>query len=166
MVESIEFFVEKLALLTACLFLLFVAWEDFRKFRVRNVSVLTLLVLYGIYATARGDTQAILFDLYGGLLLFTLGVVFWFAKMMGAGDAKLFFAIGCWVSLQNLFGWSILLLLCSVVLYILVRVPFPLAVRHIAVVGRLDELRRGKEVPYAVPISVATIITLFPNVFL
>ncbi len=166
MVESIAFIIEKVALLTACLFLVFVAWEDFRKFRVRNSSVLALLAIYVVFALARGNFNPVIYDLYGGLLLFLLGVAFWFAKLMGAGDAKLFFAVGFWVSLPNLFGWSILLLLCSVVLLALVRVPFPLGMRHLAVIDRLDELRRGKKVPYAVPISVATIITLFPNVFL
>ena len=104
------------------------------------------------------------------LILFTvlgvLGVGFWLAGKMGAGDAKLFFVVGCWVSLQNLFEWSVLLLLCSIVLLALVKMPFPLAMRHLAVIVRLDEMRRGKRVPYAVPISVATLISLVPNVFL
>lgn len=166
MVDTIALVIEKAALLTACVFLLFVAWEDFRKFRVRNVSVLTLLAIYVVFALARGDFHVVIYDLYGGLLLFVLGVGFWLAGKMGAGDAKLFFVVGCWVSLQNLFEWSVLLLLCSIVLLALVKAPFPLAMRHLAVIGRLDEMRRGKKVPYAVPISVATLISLVPNVFL
>ncbi len=166
MAETIAFLVQKIALLTACLFLLFVAWEDFRKFRVRNVSILVLLGIYAVFAIARGELQPTLHDFYGGLLLFFLGVAFWLAKMMGAGDAKLFFPVGCWVSLHNLFGWSLLLLFCSFILLALVKAPFPLGMRHLAVVERLDELRRGKKVPYAVPISIATIIMLLPKAFL
>lgn len=166
MADTIAFLAQKTALLTACLFLLFVGWEDFRKFRVRNASVLVLLGIYAVFAIARGDFQLVLQDFYGGLLLFLLGVAFWLAKMMGAGDAKLFFPVGCWVSLHNLFGWSVLLLVCSAVLLALVKVPFPLGMRHLAVIDRLDELRRGKKVPYAVPISIATVIVLLPNVFL
>ena len=155
-----------MALLTACLFLLFVAWEDFRKFRVRNASVLVLLGIYAVFAIARGEFQPVLQDFYGGLLLFLLGVVFWLAKLMGAGDAKLFFPVGCWVSLHNLFGWSVLLLVCSIILLALVKLPFPLGMRHLAIIDRLDELRRGKKVPYAVPISIATVLVVLPNVFL
>lgn len=165
MVDTLSFLVQKMALLTACLFLLFVAWEDFRKFRVRNASVLVLLGIYAVFAIARGEFQPVLHDFYGGLLLFVLGVAFWLAKMMGAGDAKLFFPVGCWVSLNNLFGWSVLLLVCSIILLALVKMPFPLGMRHLAVIDRLDELRRGKQVPYAVPISIATVMVMLPNVF-
>ena len=146
MAETIAFLVQKMALLTACLFLLFVAWEDFRKFRVRNVSVLMLLGIYVVFAVARWEFQLILLDFYGGLLLFALGVAFWLAGLMGAGDAKLFFAVGCWVSLHNLLGWSVLLLGCSIILLALVRWPFPLGMRHISVVARLDELARARNV--------------------
>ena len=166
MADTIAFLVQKMALLTACVFLLLVAWEDFRKFRVRNASVLVLLGIYVVFAIARGDLQLVLLDFYGGLLLFLLGVAFWLAKLMGAGDAKLFFPVGCWVSLHNLFGWSVLLLVCSIILLGLVKLPFPLGMRHLAVIDRLDELRRGKKVPYAVPISIATIVLVLPNVFL
>jgi prepilin peptidase CpaA len=166
MADTIAFLVQKMALLTACLFLIFVAWEDFRKFRVRNASVLVLLGIYAVFAIARGELQPVLQDFYGGLLLFLLGVAFWLAKLMGAGDAKLFFPVGCWVSLHNLFSWSVLLLVCSIILLALVKLPFPLGMRHLAVIDRLDELRRGKKVPYAVPISISTVILVLPNVFL
>jgi prepilin peptidase CpaA len=165
MAGDISILVQKTALLTACLFLLFVAWEDFRKFRVRNVSVLSLLAVYVVYAVARGSFQLVLDDMAGGFLLLVLGVAYWLAKLMGAGDAKLFFAVGCWVGLNDLLGWSILLLLLSFGLLALVKVPFPKGMRDLSVVRRLDELRRGKKVPYAVPISLATVITLLPNVF-
>lgn len=166
MADTLSVIVQKTALLTACLFLMFVAWEDFRKFRVRNASVLGLFGIYAVFALARAEFQPVLLDLSGGLLLFLLGLAFWLAKLMGAGDAKLFFPVGCLVSLHNLFGWSVLLLVCSIVLLALVKLPFPLSMRHLAVIGRLDELRRGKKVPYAVPISLATIMVLLPNVFL
>lgn len=166
MFDTFSFLVQKMALMTACLFLLFVAWEDFRKFRVRNVSVLVLLGIYAVFAIARGEFQPVLQDFYGGLLLFLLGLAFWLAKLMGAGDAKLFFPVGCWISLHNLFDWSLLLLLCSIILLGLIRLPLPMGVRHLAVIARLDELRRGKKVPYAVPITIATVLMLLPNVFL
>jgi len=165
MADSLALIVQKMALLTGCLFLLFVAWEDFRKFRVRNVSVLTLLGIYVVFTVARGEFWPMLSDLSAGLLLFVLGVFFWMARMMGAGDAKLFLAVGCWVGLQALAGWALLLLLCSIILWLLVKIPFPLPMRHLSVVIRLDQLRQGKKVPYAVPISAATILTVLPRVF-
>ncbi len=157
--------VQSFLILTVCLFLLFVAWEDFLSFRIRNRSVLILLGLYVAFAVSRGSFVPVPMDLAGGLLLFVLGFVFWLLKLVGAGDAKLYFAVGCWVSLPNLAGWAILLLICSIVMFALVRVPFPLPMRHLKVVMRLDELRGGKQVPYAVPITFATVIALLPNAF-
>lgn len=163
MLGEIAALVQKGALLTGCLFLAFVAWEDFRKFRVRNRSVLILMAIYVVFAVARGSFGPLVLDLAGGLLLFALGFAFWLLRMIGAGDAKLFFAVGCWVSLPNLAEWSILLLIWSIVLWALVKIPFPLAVRHLAVVARLDDFRKSKRVPYAVPISIATLFALLPN---
>ena len=157
--------VERILILTACIFLLFVAWEDFRKFKVRNSSVLILIGLYAAFAAVRAEFDPVVLDFGAGLLLFVLGVVFWLFGLMGAGDAKLFFPVGCWVSLHNLAGWAMLLLLCSFVMLILVKVKVPLPLRHYAFFMRLDDFRHGK-VPYGVPISMATVISLLPNVFL
>ena len=84
---------------------------------------------------------------------------------MGAGDVKLYFAVGCWVGLLGIASWAIMLVVCSILMLILIRVPMPLPIRHFMIIDRFEELRKGKEVPYAVPISLATIITLVPNAF-
>lgn len=157
--------IQSFLILTTCLYLLLVAWEDFLSFRIRNRSVLILLVLYVVFAVSRGSLAPLPLDLAGGLLLFVLGFVFWLLKLVGAGDAKLYFAVGCWISLPNLASWSLLLLLCSLIMLLLVKIPFPMPMRHLSVVMRLDELRKGKQVPYAVPITFATVISLLPNAF-
>ena len=157
--------VEKISIIAASFFLLLVAWEDFRRFKVRNKSVLYLLGLYLIYAIARGDFEAALLDLGAGLLLFFIGFVFWLLGLMGAGDVKLYFAVGCWVGLLGISSWAIMLLVCSILMLILVRVQMPLSIRHYMIIDRFEELRNGKKVPYAVPISLATIISLVPNAF-
>jgi prepilin peptidase CpaA len=157
--------VQNFLILTACLFLLFIAWEDFLSFRIRNRSVLILLGLYAVFALSRGSLSPVPLDLAAGLLLFVIGFVFWLLKLVGAGDVKLYFAVGCWVSLPNLGGWALLLLLCSLIMLLVVKMPFPMPMRHLSVVMRLDELRKGKQVPYAVPITFATVISLLPNAF-
>jgi prepilin peptidase CpaA len=157
--------IQSFLILTTCLFLLLVAWEDFLSFRIRNRSVLILLMLYVAFAVTRGSFAPVPLDLAGGLLLFVLGFIFWLLRLVGAGDAKLYFGVGCWISLPNLASWALLLLLCSIILWALIKLPMPASLRHMTVFMRLDELRGGKQVPYAVPITFATVIALLPNAF-
>jgi prepilin peptidase CpaA len=131
-----------------------IAWLDFLTLRIRNLDVLALTAL-ALVVLATRYSQTGLADLWIGLGLFALGFVFWALRMMGAGDAKLFFPIGI------LIGWG------GAVTFAILLLPASLAALAMLVVGRLmfsedqgigrrlAEIRRVKGVPYAVPLFLA-----------
>lgn len=145
-----------LSLLVACGVLLFIAWEDWRSFKIRNNAVLALIAVYGVYLVAKGfaSWQG---DLFAGLVLFVIGFVFWLFRLMGAGDAKLYFPVGLFMGWEGLGPFAILLMLFSLFIAALVKLPVPLPFQSNALMIRLQEIRKGKSVPYGVPIALAAI---------
>lgn len=155
-------FLETAALIFSCVWMLFIALEDFRKFRISNRSVLILLGLYFIYALAGGFGD-ISSDLAAGGVLFGLGFVFWLTGLMGAGDAKLYLPVGLLVGWLSLFSFTIYLLIFSLLLLVLFRFPIPLPFRHILLLHRLDEIRQNEKLPYGLPITFSAIAVLLPR---
>jgi prepilin peptidase CpaA len=152
-------FLQQIVLVTACAFLLLIAWKDFRYLRITNQDVLLLLALFGIYLGAKqfaGWQQ----DLMAGLLLFVLGFTFWLFKLMGAGDAKLYLPVGLFLGIDGLLPFAIFLIVFSVLIWVAIKRPLPLFMQHTLLAMRIDELRGGKEIPYGVPIAFATCVVL------
>jgi prepilin peptidase CpaA len=150
---------QQLVLVTACAFLLFIAWKDFKYLRITNQDVLLLLALYAVYLGARGFAgwQQ---DLIAGLLLFVLGFTFWLSKLMGAGDAKLYLPVGLFLGMEGLLSFAVFLIVFSVLFWIALKRPMPLFMQHTLLAMRIDELRGGKQIPYGVPIAFATCVVL------
>ena len=153
----------QLSIIAACLLMLFIAWEDFREFRIQNKHVLTLIGFYLIYASSR-QFNDIGYDLIAGFILFGLGIGFWLLKLMGAGDAKLYFPVGLFVGFKLLSVYAIFLVIFSVLMLLVLKVPIPLPFRHKYFSLKFDELRKGKQVPYAIPITFSAIAVLLPRI--
>jgi len=152
------------SIIVACLLMLYVAWEDYKEFRIQNKYVLTLIGIYLIYAHS-GQYITIGFDLIAGFILFGLGVGFWLFGLMGAGDAKLYFPVGLFVGFTSLNIYAVYLVIFSLLLWLLIKLPIPLPFQHMFLSIRFDELRKGKQVPYAIPITFSAIAVLLPRVF-
>ncbi|MGI9352425.1 MAG: prepilin peptidase [Rhizobiaceae bacterium] len=150
---------QNIVILAALGTLIYVAWVDFREFKIRNNSILLLIILY-LLLTATNGFANILSEISAGLLLGVMGIVFWLLRMMGAGDAKLYFPIGLLVGWNNLGPFVLLLILFSLILYLVLKLPIPWYLQHFKMMMRVREIREGKVIPYGVPIAFAAIVVL------
>ncbi|MCB2401393.1 A24 family peptidase [Rhizobium ruizarguesonis] len=153
------------------LLFLYAAWTDFRTWKIPNTIVLALVALYALRAVAvmlgSEDVGAALFassgiggDVGAGLLMFTLGVMLWAFRLFGAGDAKLFLPIGLFVGWQGMLPFSLLLLVLGIVTLLVLRLPVPLRVAHLAFFMRIEEIRASRKIPYGVVMVFAVLLTL------
>lgn len=143
------------------IFLCRIAWVDFMTLRIRNTDVMVLLGMALLLWLARSGGREWI-DLLAGVFLFLLGFVFWALRMMGAGDAKLFLPLGVLIGWSNLMVFAIALLPAS-----LLTLGIFLVARFLPegglVGGRVRQIARTRGVPYAVPLLLATIPALLPQ---
>lgn len=138
----------------ALLVLARIAWIDFVSFRIPNRDVLVLMAVTAPLLLP-GVTPEGWLNIWPALLLFILGVLFWLARAMGAGDAKLFFPLGILIGWQGVAVFAIALLPFSLVFLALARMgrrgwlgQGPLGVR-------LGEIGAARGIPYGVPMAFA-----------
>ena len=155
------------ASLIAYILFAYVAWEDFRRWKVENRIVLLLLALFIIHTAsaelaggAISEIVNVTDSLLAALLLFTIGFVAWLIKIMGAGDAKLLFPVGLFVGWHQLFDFAIGLLFASIIVFLLIKLPLPLGLSMTRIGMRIDEIRSTRKVPYAVVIVLPLLIIL------
>lgn len=148
-----------LILVGAIVVLVGIVRADIESLKITNRSVLILGMVYAVWAVVTGfDT--IWGDLAAGAILFTLALVMWLLRLMGAGDVKLYAVIGSLVGIELLFLYAMLLLAVSFVLVIAIQT-----------LGRsprstlLREMRTSGKVPYSVPICAAAIPTILLRIF-
>lgn len=132
-----------------------IVWLDFAVLKITNASVLLLLGLYVIWSALSGFSS-LATDLIAGAALFVMSFLMWLGRMMGAGDVKLYAAIGGFVGLNHLMAYAILLLIGSL-----------LFVAVIKVLGRrpstnkffssLNKINQSGNAPYAVPMVFAAV---------
>lgn len=153
------------------LLFLYAAWTDFRTWKIPNTLVLALVTLYALRAMAvmlaSEDVGAALFassgiggDLGAGLLMFMLGVALWAFRLFGAGDAKLFLPIGLFIGWHGMMPFAVLLLVLGIVTLLVLRLPAPLRVAHLAFFMRIEEIRASRKIPYGVIMVFAALLTL------
>jgi prepilin peptidase CpaA len=161
----------------AAALILVAAWQDFTSWKIRNWTVLALLGVYiclalwrwlapaenlaGGVLYALGPSTPIYGDVAAGLLLFTIGVVLWALRMLGAGDAKLFFPIGLFVGLNYLFPFAVALALGAIVGAVALKFPVPLHYQVWPAGARIEEIRQSGKVPYGVVMAGAALIAMY-----
>lgn len=158
---------EKILIVSALVLFGYCAWTDFRSWKIANEAVVGLVGLYAVLAAVRfgsPDTapwQAWLVgDLLAGTLLFVLGFALWAIRMMGAGDAKLFFPIGLFVGWDHLFVFGLALAGLAIVAAVLLKFRVPAQYAGYGVGARIEEIRRTGKVPYGVLMVLATYVAL------
>lgn len=139
-------------------FLLWIAKQDFETLTIKNRSVLILLGVYVLWAGLRvfATTPT---DLLAAAILFGLGLVMWLLRAMGAGDVKLYFAVGLFVGLPYLMVYASFLIVSSFGFYLLLVVAKNLDWQG-TVGARLKEFGTSGKAPYAVPIVLAAVPTI------
>jgi prepilin peptidase CpaA len=141
-----------------------IAWLDFMTLRIRNLDVLVLAV-FSLALLVLRYPQTGLADLWIGIGLFILGFVFWMLRMMGAGDAKLFFPIGVLVGWGGILTFALLLVPASFLALLMLVVGRLIFSEDRGIGRRFAEIRRVKGVPYAVPLFFAAGGAILINIF-
>lgn len=130
------------------------AATDFWTLRIPNRDVLVLTALAAPLAlpvvTAEGWA-----NLVPAALLFGLGVLFWLLRMMGAGDAKLFFPLGLLVGWPGVAVFAVTLLPWSLGFLGLTKLAGAGRLGQGTRAARLAEIGRGRGIPYGVPMALA-----------
>jgi Flp pilus assembly protein protease CpaA len=87
---SSKFYIEAATIAVLC----YIGYTDFRTFKIRNGSLVLLLVLYALYAVLMRSAEDILFDVLFGAVIFGFLLFPYARKLIGGGDVK-FFAVAC-----------------------------------------------------------------------
>jgi Flp pilus assembly protein protease CpaA len=113
-----------------------------------------------------GGLEGFLFSLEGFLLTAVLFIVFWFMKLTGGGDVKLFAALGAWVG----FWYVLFIMLASVpiMVFLLIGRLLTGGLKPMSVQKRLKQSHviqggpgKGKaRMTYAFPVAVAAAVVL------
>lgn len=134
-----------------------IAWFDFQTLKIRNLDLMLLLVPAFTLAATRGGA-GLLPDIGAGCLLLVLGILIWLLRMMGAGDAKLYFPLGLAVGWNGLAIYALGLIVASFGLMLAVRL------RNVISTGafrdRLAFFHKSKAYPYGVPMSFGAIAAM------
>jgi len=116
--EYYKFGVEALTVLALC----YIGFTDFRTFKIRNKSILLLLVLYVMYAVVARSALEILANVMLATIVFVLSVWLYSRRILGAGDVKLIPVICLWVGGRCALLYSVLLLILIGVHLVAIRI--------------------------------------------
>ena len=155
------------------LLLLLSAVVDIRQRRIPNAGVVVLLALGLAYSlSTRPLAGALSASLLGCLLGFGLFIAFWPMGLIGAGDVKLFAAIGVWLGPSATWNAALITVIVGGVMamYTLVRsrqvssamrrIALAVSTRSAAVLAPPpgDVAARSGHVPYAVAIATGALV--------
>lgn len=140
-----------------------VAWNDVRQLKIRNFTVIVLILLYVIHILFT-RLHGLPGDMMAGILLFLIGLGMWLVGAMGAGDAKLMFAIGLFTGYFALPIFAILLFVTTVILYLVILLCSKTG-RTTGIIGRLARMKQEGKVPYAVPLTIAAIPSMLLGLY-
>jgi len=147
------------------LLLLLAAVTDIRERRIPNIGVLVLLVAGLAYSmTTRPLGDALSASLLGCLLGFGLFIAFWPMGVLGAGDVKLFAAIGAWLGPTATLNAALVTAMVGGVmaLYTLAtrRMPLAFSFRPAKVLAPPtgDATTRSGHVPYGVAMATGALV--------
>jgi prepilin peptidase CpaA len=145
-----------IALLSAVLVIASIS--DIRDRRIPNWTVLAAAALFVPWIFVGGEVS-ILGSLAGASIVFTMGLVLYALRVVGAGDSKLATATSLFVGLGQLFPFLLLVALAGGVIAVMSLASRPVhALVMFQMRGKGDF---GRGVPYGVAIAIATIALLW-----
>jgi prepilin peptidase CpaA len=144
------------ALLTVAL--AWASFTDIRDRKIRNVNVLVVMALFVPWAVLGGFSAAIS-DLEAGALALAVCVAMYMARLVGAGDAKLFAAVSLFVGLPGLMGLAITTAMAGGALAALILASNPR--RTMVMISMQGKGDPGRGVPYGVAIAAAGVILVW-----
>ena len=131
--------------------LFYIGLTDLRTFKIHNLSLGLLLVLYALYAAAARSLSDVISDVVLCAIVFAILIWFYSRGAIGGGDVKLLPIACLWLGIHCAFPFSVLLLV-----FILVQLAAAKA-------GRLAIRYRGARwtIPYAPSVCGALAVTIF-----
>lgn len=135
--------------------LLRIAWYDFKHLVIGNGVILLLLGIYVLWAALLGF-QTVASDLAAGAILFLPAFAMWLMRLMGAGDVKLYFALGLFMGFGGL-PFFALALLGVTLTFLLVLSIAQKSQSRAGVLVRLREFKTSGQAPYGVIMCCAAI---------
>jgi prepilin peptidase CpaA len=148
-------------LIVAGLLTLALGWASFTDIRdrkIRNVNVLVVMALFVPWA-ALGGVSAALSDLEAGALALAVCWGIYAARMVGAGDAKLFAAVSLFFGLPGLPGLAMTTAMAGGALAALILASNPR--RTMVMISMQGKGDPGRGVPYGVAIAAAGIVLVW-----
>lgn len=148
------------------LLLIVVIVYDSIWFRIPNLVVGAILILFVADAVRAMEVMAIVSHFGAGLVLFVIGFILYSFRLFGAGDAKLLAATGVWAGFDHLGGHLLMLALLGgamAILLLVLRQALLFAMMSgwagQAAASRVPRLLMvGEAIPYGVPIAVSLIL--------
>lgn len=134
--------------------------SDFRVRKIPNWTVIAIAVLYIAWALVNHAV-----DWQSGLMAFGIALAGSFAlyllKVVGAGDSKLFTVAALFAGMKLLGALALATALIGGVIALGVMLVNPKRVlRGLTPSGR-EELKKGRGIPYGVPIALAGLLVMF-----
>ena len=130
--------------------LVWVAFEDAARFRIRNSLVVFLAALYGLRILVAGSQPDLIWHcVFAFVILIVMFGVFAVGGM-GAGDAKLMTVGGLWIGPDQSLPFASLLLLFTLATYLLVKIQW-LPMRRV---------KRRTKIPFGPSIASSWIVMI------
>ncbi len=151
----VEFFIGAVVVAAFVLLLAAAAWWDIRAYRIPNVLVAAVLLVF-LLAFAGGliPRNEIMGHLGAGLLALLLGMVLFYRNWIGGGDAKLIAALALWAGWPEVIRFATVMALAGGVISALVL----FRARGTGPVKTVESDAEGglkRRVPYGVAIALA-----------
>jgi prepilin peptidase CpaA len=132
--------------------LLYAAFNDLRRYKIRNDLIVVLVVLYCGHALLSGRWVTAHWNLAFAFLMFVVMCFFYSQRLMGGGDLKLLTVAFLWVGIGCALPFAVLLLGFSAIHVVAVKLGW-------ADVQQTDH-DESRKIPFA-PSVAAALISLF-----
>jgi prepilin peptidase CpaA len=133
--------------------LLYIAIEDLRRFRIRNILVLLLVALFFVYTALAHRWSVLPWNLAIAGLIFLIQLLFYARSWMGGGDIKILTVAFLWVGADCALPFAIFLCVFASI--------HSLAAKLNWVPSQPDTARRGRQRIAFAPSVAAAIICVF-----
>lgn len=134
---------------------------DLISYRIPNVLVGILIVLFAMVAGANWSEVAWLSHIAAGILVFGAGLFLYAIRQMGAGDVKLFGVLALWSGVYGLPALMFFVAVCGLLGMVLILILRLIVPRLLPGGGLPRVLTPGQGIPYAIGIGPGAIIASF-----
>ncbi len=145
--------------------LIYAAVQDVREYRIPNIIIIALLVLYPAYFLTSSQNMSLPVSFLIGGVFFLIGLGLFSTGVMGGGDVKLIAVTGLWVGASGLLPFLMVMALVGAVMSLFMMImPVRLGVASFCTqMGfvSLQEKILTDRLPYGVAISAGGLFAAY-----